>query len=458
MKNYLNYYKAKLHNCSNFIELESVQSLHSYIEKFKIDLVFKETITEKESFIIHHNNLFLFHSTNGFNTVEEYVTATEKGFALASEYYEALELGYTKYTDYQLVKQAGIANIAIFETIKKKGFIEGLAGFKELLLNNTISPLSELNIENPYQLYLFAQKQHFEDCNTMLDALAKGFSDGIIYSSATHLKFPTYADYKEATEKQFGTYEDLVVARDLKIKDAKDFAKYLQLVQSKKANESFDEIICLNILSKLEQGKKISAHKLSIAIDNAVKEFAYEDTNELPLWLTRTLTNEESINTFLEKNDLVKTYGTYDSEGEYFEIHKLQERAVVLDASNIAHNSNNNADKGVFAGRIIQVVEFLKSKGFNDITIIADASLRHKVDDKDIFDKLKHNYNYVQSPVNTSADSYIISFVKMKHCLVVSNDGFRQWKLQDKWVADNMDFYKLGFLINNNEVIMPDVK
>ena len=459
MKNYLNYYKAKLNNCSHFIELESLGELYKYIEKQKIDTVFIDSKSPTEQcFVIAHQNLLICNNTKGFNTIEEYITATEKGFSNANDYYMAQQQGYSKYEDYLLVQQAGIADLITFETIKKKGFIAGYNKFKEIIASNAALNIDDKTIENPYQLYLFAKKENFEDCNILLEALERGFTNANVFNTANTAQFPTYADFVEATNKQFATYEDLIKARELGIRDAEDFTKYLMLLHTEKDNASADELILINILSKLEEGKKISSHKLSTTLENAVKEYEYSDTQQLPIWFKRTLTSEESINNFLEKSNAIKSYGSYDSEGEYFEIHKLQNRAVVLDASNIAHNSNNNADKKVMAARIITVVEFLKSKGFADITIVADASLRHKVEDKDVFDKLKKDYNYVQSPVNTSADSYIISIIKIKHCLVVSNDGFRQWKLQDKWSADNLDFYRLGFIINNDEVVMPDVK
>jgi len=41
---------------------------------------------------------------------------------------------------------------------------------------------------------------------------------------------------------------------------------------------------------------------------------------------------------------------------------------------------------------------------------------------------------------------------------MVSNDNFREWKIQDPWAAENVDFYRLSFIIKGNEVLMPDLK
>jgi len=44
------------------------------------------------------------------------------------------------------------------------------------------------------------------------------------------------------------------------------------------------------------------------------------------------------------------------------------------------------------------------------------------------------------------------------HCLLLSNDTFQEWKAHDPWVAENIDFYRLSFLINQDSVLLPDVK
>ena len=59
-------------------------------------------------------------------------------------------------------------------------------------------------------------------------------------------------------------------------------------------------------------------------------------------------------------NIAVKKYGNDDVDGEFFEINQMRDRAVVLDAINIAHNSNGSVDKKVLAQNIVLVVDFFK--------------------------------------------------------------------------------------------------
>jgi len=64
----------------------------------------------------------------------------------------------------------------------------------------------------------------------------------------------------------------------------------------------------------------------------------------------------------------------------------------------------------------------------------------------------------MEAPAERAADLFIISYVRQQHCLLLSNDTFREWKTQDPWVAENIDFYRLSFMINQDTVLLPDVK
>jgi hypothetical protein len=456
--NQCQYYKASIKSCNTHLEFESLAEMCKYVEQNNITSVFVATdaALQQHSFVLYQNGCVTTHPTLGFNTLEHFITAQEKGFPDASTFYEAQQLGYTKYNDYLLVKEAGIADVATFETIKKKGFIAGFEEYKKLITEQPNLLQIDDVISNPYQLYQYSRKHHFEDFNVMIDAFSKGFVDADLYASAKELGFPTFNDFTEASNKQFRTYKELAIAREMQIRDSNDFHRYIDLEVLRKNGESHDQLLLLIVLSKLEQGKRISLNKLTNILKTNIEEYKYADTQEMPLWFT--LTNEADIVTFLQKNNEVKRYGNYDVDGEFFEISKMQDRAVVIDASNVAHNSNIANDKKIFANNVILMVEFLKTKGFDDITVIADASLRHKVTDQDKYEELKKNYTYLEAPRENPADIFILQQVKTKHCLVVSNDTFRQWKIQDPWVADNVDFYRLSFMIKGNEVIMPDIK
>lgn len=463
MKTQYQYFKGKLKNSTTLIETASLDELQKFAQANGVQNIFvlntEETSELKEKFAVAYNGVLLLHATMGFESIEHYTTSIEKEFPSAELFYEALQAGYTKYSDYLLVQEAGINDLATFETMKKKGFINAYEKFKEMSTQfSENAEIKNLEIDNPYKLFKHAQKHGFDDAESLLIAFVNGFTDANIYAAAKEYGFSNFADFTEATAKGFSCFSDLDFARQHNIDTVDDLKVYFMLSMLKTDNETQDQLVLITILSKLEQGKKISINKLQNLLASEIKNYCNKQTEQLPAWFVQSLHSVDEVVNFLQKNNGVKRYGNYDADGEYFEIHKIQDRSIVIDASNVAHNSNNTSNKKVSAQRIITMIEFLKAKGFIDITTIADASLRHKVADPEQYDKLKKEYQYIEAPRETSADNFILDLVKAKHCLVVSNDTFRQWKMQDSWVAENIDYYRLSFIINNNEVLMPDVK
>jgi hypothetical protein len=442
------------------LEFESLTDMCRFADANQVNNIFilHGEKPEDDFFALYHNACLLLHNTNGFKTLENYLSAQEKGFPNAAVYYDSVDLGYTKHEDYILVKESGISDLATFETMKKKGYLLGYATYKELEASDP-KPF-ELNtlINNPYELYSYAKLHGFEDCTKLMEALAKGFTDANLYTAAKELGFPTHADFIDAGKRGFRTFADLKLSNEKEIRNSHDFLRYVDLEFVKKGNTFHDQRVLLIVLSKIEQGKKISLNKLNAILKTNIENYKYEDTEEMPKWFTIGMNDVNELTNFLEKSEFVKQYGTYNVDGEFFEINKMQDRSIVLDASNVAHNSAGRVDKKVYANNLILMIDFLKEKGFSDIIVIADASLRHKVEDHAILEKVKKMCTYLESPRETQADIFILQYVKINHCLLVSNDTFREWKVQDPWAAENVDFYRLSFIIKGNEVLMPDLK
>ena len=153
----------------------------------------------------------------------------------------------------------------------------------------------------------------------------------------------------------------------------------------------------------------------------------------------------------------MKEYGHYHSDGTYFQVNKLQDRKVVIDGSNVAHNSQGNEKSKPAYANIILLVNELKAKGFTHIKVINDASLKHKISDIEKLGELKKLAEVSESPAETAADIFLINYVKSNHCLLISNDGFLEWRGADQWVLDNIDFYRLAFKITGDHVSLPDL-
>lgn len=413
----------------------------------------KDAITH---FAIIHNGELLQKATEGYKALEDYLASMQQHFPDAASYYESQEMGYSAYEDYKLVKEAGINDQLIFNKIKEQGYIKGFADFASQRIAEPGLPDTG-TLENPYSLYQFATKQGFTSYDHFMRAWKNGFTDAALHTIAVEKGYAAKADYDAGSKAGFMFASDYIEAKKLKVRDKNDFDRYLDLEFLHHTGYTYDQRILLALISKLPQGKKVSINKLDELYKKALEEYRYKDTEEMPLWLTITFTGRNSIIEFLLKSDHVKKYGHYDNDGEYFETNHLKERKIVIDGSNVAHNSKGSGQSKAYVINMIRLVEELKKRGFTEITIISDASLKHKLADGERLAKLKEMVEYTIAPPENTADIFIIQYVKRHRCLLVSNDTFHEWKIKDPWTAENIDYYRISFMINNDSVLLPDL-
>lgn len=94
---------------------------------------------------------------------------------------------------------------------------------------------------------------------------------------------------------------------------------------------------------------------------------------------------------------------------------------VLVDASNVAHSTEG----GEARLRNIRLVEDkLREEGLEPI-IVADAALRHQIDDKTAYEKLIDDGKVHQAPAGTDADYFILSFAREMDARILTNDRFR---------------------------------
>ncbi|MFL5579352.1 MAG: NYN domain-containing protein [Gemmatimonadaceae bacterium] len=96
-------------------------------------------------------------------------------------------------------------------------------------------------------------------------------------------------------------------------------------------------------------------------------------------------------------------------------------RIALIDASNVAHSSEGDAAR---LANIIAVRDKLVEEGFQPI-IVADAALRHQIDDRAAYERLVDEGTVRQAPAGTDADYFLLSFARELGAQVVSNDRFR---------------------------------
>jgi hypothetical protein len=98
-----------------------------------------------------------------------------------------------------------------------------------------------------------------------------------------------------------------------------------------------------------------------------------------------------------------------------------ENRTVIIDGSNVAHSSEG--DKPMLQNiRIVRAK--LIEEGYQPV-ILADAALRHQIDDGAGFEALVEDGTIKQAPAGTDADYFILSFARELDANIVSNDRFK---------------------------------
>lgn len=449
------YFKVKSLSSDMKIEFADLKEFSRFVDLNRIKNIYVRNSEDKEQncFAVSHKGGLIHQATEGYESLEDYYDCMSKKFPDANAYYEAKDLGYDNYEDYRLVKESGMEGKSELEEVKDLGYI---TGFEEL--RNGGENLSDIGpFTNALELFEYAKTQSFESYEELKSANSVGFTQGDQYRIAIEKGFETKEDFETAKEAGFHTAQDWIFAQKRNIKNVEELQLYLDLSQLETKAKAFDQRLLLILLSKLPDGRKVSINKLEELLNESLEEYRNEETKELFSWFLKEIESQSDIATFLRSEDLVKKYGHYDSDGEFFQTNHLKDRMVVLDGSNVAHNSNGDSKSKPSVANMIKLVKELKNRGFREISVMVDASLRHRLQDKEKLDELEKLASYMETPAGTPADIFIIRFVKMHHCLLVSNDNFREWKATDPWIAQNIDFYRLSFMIKGDTVLIPDL-
>src|SRR3954467_9792126 len=94
---------------------------------------------------------------------------------------------------------------------------------------------------------------------------------------------------------------------------------------------------------------------------------------------------------------------------------------VVVDGSNVAHSSEG--DQPLLAN-ITAVCDKLREEGYEPL-VLADAALRHQIENRAAYEKLVDGGAIRQAPAGTDADYFILAFARELDASIVSNDQFR---------------------------------
>lgn len=99
---------------------------------------------------------------------------------------------------------------------------------------------------------------------------------------------------------------------------------------------------------------------------------------------------------------------------------------VIVDASNVAHLGKDKEGKKPSLDNLLKAVEALEKLGYEPFPI-ADASLRHEIDEKEKFNDLLEKGLVHQVPSGTTADHFILKIAEEEDGKILSNDNFREY-------------------------------
>ena len=113
--------------------------------------------------------------------------------------------------------------------------------------------------------------------------------------------------------------------------------------------------------------------------------------------------------------------GSSSELGEGHAAQRTKRTVVLVDGSNVAHSSEGERAQ---LANITAVCDRLREEGYEPL-ILADAALRHQIDDRASYERLVEAGEIRQAPAGTDADYFILAFARELDASIVSNDRFR---------------------------------
>ena len=119
---------------------------------------------------------------------------------------------------------------------------------------------------------------------------------------------------------------------------------------------------------------------------------------------------------------------------------------VIVDASNVAHSTEKTTPR---LANVTLIRDRLTLDGMTPI-LVADAALRHQIDDADGYEALVKAGEIQQAPAGTDADYFILTFARELDASVLSNDRFKDRIAHFPDVKERI----IRYMIVANEVVL----
>ncbi len=454
----------RIKNIKGFVKLMQMYQVKFILRSEKTEA---DEIVLREFMFLENQILYRLNSCN-FKNVEDFEDAAYRDFPDSESYYEAQKSGISTYKEYMDCKKTGVVDKQLYVKAQKLGFYDAYEKFKDKCITKKGLIPANFNIEefdSAIKLSEHATAKGFKDYGDFDRAFFMGFADKITFEDAK-LKGFTYAeDYLSAVKMGFELVKEYQEARHLNIGNKFEFNYYHSLKNATKGIYTFDQVLLMNALNACDNGKKLSLKKLLELLrqkEDEVKFITKEDgTRDFPDWYTRKLKTEEDIKAFATSENHMKPYGIFDLDGEYFEIWKISRQKIYVDGNNVAFTNNRkrenpDGDDKPHSSNIKIVVDELIKHNFEEIIVIGDPGLKRRTPDLPILTRMISDKQivYHEAPSLTEADEFFIKKAKADKCYIVSNDTFRDWKLKDTWIAENIDRIRIPFMIDNGQATL----
>ena len=459
------------------LRVKNIRSFIKMIQQFQVKIVFRieKPCTEGKScleFLILVSQIMYRLDSAGYKTLEDYEEAVTRDFPDAEMYYDAIKTNIYSYKEYLECKKSGVVDKPLFVKAQKLGFIDAFEKFKERCITKRGLMPPNFHVEEydtPIKLSEYATSKGFKDYGDFDKAFFQGFTDMITYEDAKKKGFTYGSDYVDAIKMGFDQIKEYQEAKHLKIQNKFEYNYYNNLRNNSKGIYSYDQVALVLALKNCDNGKKLSLKKLFELLTQKEEEIKFatkeDGTRDFPEWYAKKLKSEEDIKLFVSKESLVKSVGIFDSDGEYFEIWKISHQKIYIDGNNVAFANNRkkdnpDADDKPHCSNIKIVVDELLKRNFEEISVIADPGLKRRTADLPILSKMISEKQIIfhEAPNLTEADEFFIKKAKEDKAYIVSNDTFRDWRLKDTWIAENIDRIRVPFMIEGGKVTLSGIE
>lgn len=458
--NDIEYIKSKGHRNFPTVEVDDVKGFTKLIQMSGSKVIYRITRDEGiySFFILMGNTAYEINSI-GYETIEDYDDAVENGFTDSKVYYEAKKMGYGNFSEFMESKKIGIEKHDVFVLAQKGGFLKNFERFNEKYESYKVCKTTKeipADIDTATKLFDWANSKKFSTYVDFEKAMDSGFPDYDVYLKAKTSGFKTGEEFYDASKNGFSSKGEYDSAKKLLIRSKREYDHYNYFKTFAK-NCLHDEFVLYNEVSRLKDGEYSLDSIVSTyeqVLNQYKRDFDGSNVKILPVWFKCNFKTEQDLTDFLCESELVKKYGSYDPETKMFKRTMISPIKIYIDASNVTRFGAKGDDSFAKYEYLNYVVKELTEKGFSNIIAIADATLKHIAKDQDVLKFLLTKIDYKVAPSHTTADEFLIKAAKADRCLIVSNDTFSDWKVKDRWIANNIDYIRVPFMINQQRAIL----